>query len=73
VGKVLKCIKHPDADTLYIEDIDVGEQSSRTVCSGLVKFYEAHQVKGYAFSLLEKILFYKNETLKYFFSCKIGS
>lgn len=29
--------KHPDADTLYVEQVDVGEASPRTVVSGLVK------------------------------------
>ena len=30
--------KHPDADSLYVEEIDVGEEKPRTVISGLVKF-----------------------------------
>jgi methionine--tRNA ligase beta chain len=27
--------KHPDADSLYVEQIDVGEEAPRTVVSGL--------------------------------------
>jgi len=37
VGKIVSVEKHPDADTLYVEQIDVGEDEPRTVCSGLVK------------------------------------
>ncbi|XP_010527469.1 PREDICTED: methionine--tRNA ligase, cytoplasmic-like isoform X2 [Tarenaya hassleriana] len=37
VGKIVKVQKHPDADSLYIEEIDVGEEKPRTVVSGLVK------------------------------------
>lgn len=29
---------HPDADSLYVEQIDVGEDEPRTVVSGLVKY-----------------------------------
>ena len=38
--KILSVEKHPDADTLYVEQIDVGEVKPRTVCSGLVKEME---------------------------------
>ncbi|KAF9580413.1 G4 quadruplex nucleic acid binding protein [Lunasporangiospora selenospora] len=37
VGKIVKVEKHPDADSLYVESIDVGEAEPRTVVSGLVK------------------------------------
>lgn len=37
VGKITKVQKHPDADALYVEEIDVGEVQPRTVVSGLVK------------------------------------
>ncbi|CAF1226114.1 unnamed protein product [Rotaria sp. Silwood1] len=37
VGKIVSVEKHPDADSLYVEKIDVGEEKPRTVCSGLVK------------------------------------
>ncbi|SCU77916.1 LADA_0A02850g1_1 [Lachancea dasiensis] len=40
VGFIQKCIKHPDADSLYVSTIDCGdEEGPRTVCSGLVKYY----------------------------------
>lgn len=30
--------QHPDADSLYVEKVDVGEAEPRTVVSGLVQF-----------------------------------
>ena len=34
VGKVLKCYKHEEADKLYVEEVDVGEEEPRQICSG---------------------------------------
>ncbi|CCD25522.1 Arc1p NDAI_0F02040 [Naumovozyma dairenensis CBS 421] len=40
VGFIQKAIKHPDADSLYVSTIDVGDaEGPRTVCSGLVKHF----------------------------------
>lgn len=37
VGHIIKAIKHPDADSLYVSTIDMGDETGpRTVCSGLV-------------------------------------
>jgi methionine--tRNA ligase beta chain len=41
VGSVLEVEKHPDADTLYVEKIDLGEAEPRTVVSGLVAYMPA--------------------------------
>lgn len=38
VGLITKVQRHPDADSLYVEEIDVGEGQNRTVVSGLVKY-----------------------------------
>jgi len=38
VGLIRTAKKHPDADSLYVEEVDVGEDKPRTVISGLVKF-----------------------------------
>ncbi|OWF45926.1 tyrosine--tRNA ligase, cytoplasmic-like [Mizuhopecten yessoensis] len=35
VGKILSVTKHPDADSLYVESVDLGEEAPRTVVSGL--------------------------------------
>jgi len=38
VGKIVEVGPHPDADSLYVEKIDLGEAEPRTVVSGLRKF-----------------------------------
>ncbi|GFR49168.1 hypothetical protein Agub_g11190, partial [Astrephomene gubernaculifera] len=38
VGRIVSCERHPDAESLYVEKIDVGEAEPRTIVSGLVKF-----------------------------------
>ena len=35
VGKILSAERHPDADTLYVEKVDLGSAGVRTVISGL--------------------------------------
>lgn len=37
--------QHPDADSLYVEKIDVGEAEPRTVVSGLVQFVPKEQLQ----------------------------
>jgi methionine--tRNA ligase beta chain len=46
VGKIVSIEKHPDAESLYVEKIDVGEAEPRTIVSGLVSYYEASQLLG---------------------------
>ncbi|KAM1394016.1 hypothetical protein PS1_030044 [Malus domestica] len=38
VGRVVKAWRHEEADSLYVEEVDVGEPEPRTICSGLVKY-----------------------------------
>lgn len=38
VGRIVKIDKHPNADSLYLEEIDLGEDKPRQVISGLVKY-----------------------------------
>lgn len=45
VGKILSVEKHPEADTLYIESIDVGEEEPRTIVSGLVNFVPLEEMQ----------------------------
>lgn len=46
VGFIQKAIKHPDADSLYVSTIDVGdEEGPRTVCSGLVKHFSLEEMQ----------------------------
>eukprot|EP00775_Hariotina_reticulata_P006776 gene6776-6993_t len=46
VGFINKAWRHPDADSLYVEEIDVGEEAGpRTVVSGLVKHYSEPEMQ----------------------------
>lgn len=38
VGKIVECKRHPTAEKLYVESIDLGEEKPRTIVSGLVQF-----------------------------------
>eukprot|EP00549_Striatella_unipunctata_P026583 CAMPEP_0118719068 /NCGR_PEP_ID=MMETSP0800-20121206/29201_1 /TAXON_ID=210618 ORGANISM="Striatella unipunctata, Strain CCMP2910" /NCGR_SAMPLE_ID=MMETSP0800 /ASSEMBLY_ACC=CAM_ASM_000638 /LENGTH=820 /DNA_ID=CAMNT_0006626259 /DNA_START=173 /DNA_END=2635 /DNA_ORIENTATION=- len=46
VGKVLKVWEHQDADKLYCEEIDVGEETPRQVASGLRPYLKAEDIEG---------------------------
>ncbi|XP_071956556.1 tyrosine--tRNA ligase, cytoplasmic-like [Antedon mediterranea] len=45
VGKIVSAEMHPDADTLYLEKIDIGEDVPRTVISGLAGKVELEQLR----------------------------
>ncbi|KAL9711076.1 G4 quadruplex nucleic acid binding protein [Leucoagaricus gongylophorus] len=46
VGHIVDVVKHPDADGLYIEQIDLGEETGpRTVVSGLVNYVPIEQMR----------------------------
>merc|ERR1719291_1260308 len=38
IGKIVEVSRHPDAEKLYVEKIDLGEPNPRTIVSGLVDF-----------------------------------
>ncbi|XP_058463939.1 aminoacyl tRNA synthase complex-interacting multifunctional protein 1 isoform X2 [Malaya genurostris] len=46
VGKIVEVSRHPDADSLYLEKIDCGESSPRTIISGLVKFVPVDEMQN---------------------------
>ncbi|KAG0249498.1 G4 quadruplex nucleic acid binding protein [Mortierella polycephala] len=46
VGKILNVEKHPDADSLYVETVDVGEAEPRKVVSGLVKHIPIEEMEN---------------------------
>jgi aminoacyl tRNA synthase complex-interacting multifunctional protein 1 len=52
VGKILSVERHPDAESLYVEQIDVGEENPRTVVSGLVKYLTVEQLNNQLVLLL---------------------
>ncbi|KDQ06793.1 hypothetical protein BOTBODRAFT_39333 [Botryobasidium botryosum FD-172 SS1] len=46
VGHIVDIKKHPDADGLYVEQIDIGEETGpRTVVSGLVNYIPIEQMR----------------------------
>jgi len=46
VGRIISAEKHPDAESLYVESIDCGEDAPRTVVSGLVRFVPLEQMQN---------------------------
>jgi len=46
IGKIVNVERHKDAETLYVEQIDVGEEKARNVVSGLVKFVPIDQMQN---------------------------
>ena len=46
IGRILNAKKHPDAESLYVEEIDVGENKPRTVVSGLVKYVPLEEMQN---------------------------
>jgi tRNA-binding EMAP/Myf-like protein len=48
VGVIKKAWRHPDADSLYVEEVDVGDPDGtvRTVVSGLVKHVPEAEMQG---------------------------
>lgn len=46
VGKIVEVSKHPDADALYVEKIDVGDRSPRTIVSGLVNYVSIEEMQN---------------------------
>lgn len=46
IGRIVEVSKHPDADALYLEKIDVGEEKPRTVISGLVKYVSIEEMQN---------------------------
>lgn len=45
VGRIIKAWRHQEADSLYVEEVDVGEPEPRLICSGLVKYIPLDQLQ----------------------------
>ncbi|KAK7066398.1 hypothetical protein SK128_013825 [Halocaridina rubra] len=45
VGKIVEVSRHPDAESLYVEKIDIGENEPRTIVSGLVKYVPIEEMQ----------------------------
>lgn len=46
VGRIVEVSRHPDADALYVEKIDIGEAEPRTIVSGLVNFVPIDEMQN---------------------------
>ena len=46
IGKIVSVDNHPDADRLYVVNIDDGSETGRTVCAGLKEYYSPDEMKG---------------------------
>ena len=46
VGKILKAWNHEEAEKLYCEEVDVGEDKPRQIASGLRPFYKLEEMQG---------------------------
>jgi len=46
IGLIVNVKKHPDADALYVEEVNVGEEKNRTIVSGLVKHYTLDEMQN---------------------------
>lgn len=46
VGRIVKAYDHPKADRLFVEEIDLGEESPRQICSGLKGLIPLQKVQG---------------------------
>jgi glutamyl-tRNA synthetase len=46
VGRITKVWEHPEADKLYCEEIDVGEDEPRQIASGLRPFMQSEDMEG---------------------------
>merc|ERR1712168_1159642 len=46
IGKIVEVEKHPDADALYVEKVDVGEEKPRTIVNGLVNHVPIEEMQG---------------------------
>jgi len=55
VGRIVEVSIHPEADSLYIEKIDVGEAAPRQVVSGLVKHIPIEQMQGRSVVILANL------------------
>lgn len=46
VGLIVKAWRHQEADSLYVEEVDVGETEPRIICSGLVNYIPQHLLEN---------------------------
>ncbi|CAH2063465.1 unnamed protein product [Thlaspi arvense] len=55
VGRIVKAWQHEEADSLYVEEVDIGEAEPRIICSGLVKYVPLDLLQGAAVVVLANL------------------
>lgn len=50
VGRIVRAWKHDEAESLYVEEVDVGEPEPRIICSGLVSYIPLEHLQVLNFS-----------------------
>lgn len=45
VGRIVRAWKHDEAESLYVEEVDIGEPEPRIICSGLVNYIPLEQLQ----------------------------
>ena len=50
VGLVLRAWRHEEADSLYVEEVDIGEPEPRIICSGLVNYIPIQHIQVCTYS-----------------------
>eukprot|EP00494_Astrolonche_serrata_P002936 UN02942 len=61
VGLVKSLDNHPEADKLYVLDIDIGESKPRQIVSGLVEHYKKEELDGQKVIVFSNLKVSKNE------------
>lgn len=51
VGQIVKAWKHDEAESLYVEEVDIGEPEPRIICSGLVNYIPLENLQVLLFLL----------------------
>ena len=46
VGRIRSVDDHPNADKLYVVDLDDGTEAGRTICAGLKEHYAPEEMEG---------------------------
>eukprot|EP00958_Prasinococcus_capsulatus_P028723 scaffold7205_cov523-Prasinococcus_capsulatus_cf.AAC.8 len=54
-GRIVEIQRHPEAESLFLEKIDVGEAEPRVVVSGLVKYFQMEELEGRMVALVTNL------------------
>jgi aminoacyl tRNA synthase complex-interacting multifunctional protein 1 len=57
VGQIVRAWKHDEAESLYVEEVDIGENEPRIICSGLVNYIPLENLQVYLFFFFFSLFF----------------